>query len=59
LFDQAIALPPAGRAAFLEAACANAPVLRAEVESLLACDAHFSEGDEAEGSPLLKSPWSG
>src|SRR5262249_53375807 len=55
-FDQAIALPPAGRAAFLEAACANDPALRAEVESLLACDAPFSEGDEAEGLPLLKSP---
>ena len=34
LFDQAIALPPARRAAFLEAACANEPTLRAEVEIL-------------------------
>ena len=39
LFDRAVGLPPAERAAFLEVACAGDPGLRAEVESLLACDA--------------------
>jgi WD40 repeat protein/predicted Ser/Thr protein kinase len=53
LFDQAVALPPAQRAAFLEIACADDRALRAEVESLLACDADLGEGSD-EG--LLKSP---
>src|SRR5207244_3904377 len=42
LFDQAVVLPPEQRAAFLEAACAGDRGLRAEVESLLACDAEFT-----------------
>jgi hypothetical protein len=45
LFHQALALPPAERAAFLEAACAGRPGLREAVEALLA--AH-----EAPGHPL-------
>jgi WD40 repeat protein/tRNA A-37 threonylcarbamoyl transferase component Bud32 len=36
LLADALALPPADRAAFLERACAGNPALRAEVESLLA-----------------------
>jgi WD40 repeat protein/predicted Ser/Thr protein kinase len=58
LFDQAVALPVAQRAAFLEAACASDSALRAEVESLLACDTGFSEAS-VEGllkSPLLRTP---
>src|SRR5262249_52325726 len=54
LFDQAVALPPERRAAFLEAACADDPTLRAEVEGLLACDADFAETGGDGG--LLKSP---
>jgi WD40 repeat protein/predicted Ser/Thr protein kinase len=54
LFDQVVALPPAERAAFLAAACADDPALRAEVEGLLACDAGFPEGGGDEG--VLKSP---
>jgi WD40 repeat protein/predicted Ser/Thr protein kinase len=58
LFDQAVALPPEQRAAFLEAACAGDAALRAEVESLLACDTDFGQG-AAEGllkSPLVRTP---
>ncbi len=53
LFNQAIALTPAQRAAFLQAACAGDDALRTEVECLLACDADFPD-DAGEG--LLKSP---
>ena len=54
LFDQAVALPPERRAAFLEAACADDPTLRAEVEGLLACDADFAQtGGDGD---ILKSP---
>ena len=35
LFHQAVELPPADRAAFLDAACHGNPGLRAEVESFL------------------------
>jgi predicted Ser/Thr protein kinase len=59
LFDQAVALPPEQHTAFLEAACANDPALRAVVESLLACDARFPEGAGYEGvlkSPLVRAP---
>ncbi len=38
LFLEASALPPAGRAAFLDRACAGQAELRAEVESLLGAD---------------------
>src|SRR3974390_1037480 len=51
VFDQAVALPPADRAAFLEAACAGDPDLRAEVEGLLACDADFPAGAGHGGLP--------
>src|SRR5262249_25973156 len=54
LFDQAVVLPAERRGAFLDAACAGDAVIRAEVESLLACDGGFTEGDDGEG--LLKSP---
>jgi WD40 repeat protein len=54
LFDQAVALPPERRPAFLETVCAGDPALRAEVESLLACDADFPTCAGGEG--LLKSP---
>jgi WD40 repeat protein/predicted Ser/Thr protein kinase len=54
LFDQAVALPPERRAAFLHAACAGDAALRAEVENLLACDGGFTEGGDGDG--LLKSP---
>jgi WD40 repeat protein/predicted Ser/Thr protein kinase len=59
LFDQAVALPQEQRAAFLEAACAGDASLRAEVESLLACDADFPQGAADEGmlqSPLIRTP---
>jgi eukaryotic-like serine/threonine-protein kinase len=59
LFDRAVALPPARRAAFLAATCADEPTLRAEVESLLACDAEFDESGCDEGllnSPLVRAP---
>ena len=59
LFDRAVALPPARRAAFLAAACADEPAVRAEVESLLACDEGFPESGGDEGllkSPLMRAP---
>jgi WD40 repeat protein/predicted Ser/Thr protein kinase len=54
LFDQTVVLPAAQRAAFLETACAGDAALRAEVESLLACDADFPEG--AGDTDVLQSP---
>jgi WD40 repeat protein/predicted Ser/Thr protein kinase len=54
LFDQTVGLPPSRQAAFLAAACADAPDLRAEVESLVACDADFVDGADDMG--VLKSP---
>jgi hypothetical protein len=53
LFDQAVALPPPQRAAFLDATCAGEPALRADLESLLAHDAGFAAGTD---DGLLKSP---
>src|SRR5262245_1894952 len=53
LFDQAADLPPAEQQALLEAACADDPGLRAEVERLLADDARLGA---AEGSAFLKTP---
>jgi hypothetical protein len=50
LFDQAQQRPPAERAAFLDAACAGDPALRAEVESLLAHD------QQARGEGLFQGP---
>src|SRR5262245_65437532 len=55
LFDQAVVLPPEQRAAFLGAACAGDQALRAEVESLLACDLDAAAGG-AGGQGLLESP---
>jgi WD40 repeat protein/predicted Ser/Thr protein kinase len=54
LFDEAADLPPAERSAFLDSACAGDAALRAEIESLLACDADCPEDAGIEG--LLKSP---
>jgi WD40 repeat protein/predicted Ser/Thr protein kinase/predicted Zn-dependent protease len=57
LFDQAIELPAEERAAFLKAACAGYDALRAEVESLLACDASLTDaGGGLLKSPLVRSP---
>jgi WD40 repeat protein/predicted Ser/Thr protein kinase len=59
LFDQAVARPAEQRAAFLETACAGDPALRAEVESLLACDLHFAAGADDDGmlkSPIVRAP---
>jgi WD40 repeat protein/predicted Ser/Thr protein kinase len=59
LFDQAVMLPAEQRAEFLETACAGDPALRAEVESLLACDLDFTEGAGDDGmlkSPLVRAP---
>jgi WD40 repeat protein len=53
LFDQAADLPPAEQKTLLEAACADDPGLRAEVERLLASDARLGM---AEGTAFLKSP---
>src|SRR5262249_56801539 len=41
LFDQAADLPPAEQQRLLDAACADDPALRAEVERLLAGDARL------------------
>ncbi len=38
MFEQALELPPADRATFLDTQCAGQPELRAEVEALLAAD---------------------
>jgi eukaryotic-like serine/threonine-protein kinase len=48
LFDEAVKLPPEGRAAFLDAACGDDPGLRAEVARLL------ESADQAEG--FLEKP---
>ena len=59
LFNQAVVLPAEQRATFLETACAGDPALRAEVESLLACDLDFAEGAGDDGmlkSPILRAP---
>jgi WD40 repeat protein len=54
LFDQAVVLPPEQRAAFLETACAGDPQLRAELESLLACDAEDVGNEGLLRSPLVR-----
>ncbi len=53
LFDQAVDLPPAEQQALLDAACADDPELRAEMEQMLAGDARLGA---AEGAAFLKSP---
>ena len=53
-FAEAADLPEEERAAFLDAACGGEPALRAEVESLLACDSLFEIG--ARDDSFLKSP---
>src|SRR5437868_362168 len=49
LFHQALAKSSAGRAAFLDAACAGQPELRAAVEALLA--AHAASGSLPDRPP--------
>ena len=46
LFEHAVALPPGERAAFLDAACADAPALRRHLESLLQGDDEAQAEDE-------------
>jgi hypothetical protein len=60
LFDRAVVLPAEQRAAFLETACAGDSALRAEVESLLACDLDFTEvaGDLLDAARSLNQ-WQG
>jgi WD40 repeat protein/serine/threonine protein kinase len=53
LFDQAVDLPSAEQQALLNAACADDPGLRAQVERLLANDARM---ETPERSSFLKSP---
>ncbi|MAW61913.1 MAG: hypothetical protein CMJ94_13935 [Planctomycetes bacterium] len=43
IFEEAVELPAAERAAFLDRACADDPELRARVEELLAADAELDE----------------
>lgn len=55
LFDAALRIPIAERPAFLDAACAGQPALRAELEALLA--AHDADPDEARlASPAHALP---
>src|SRR5262245_57486018 len=49
LFAEALERPPSERAAFLDAACAGDPTLRAEVDALLA--AHGRASDFLEAGP--------
>ena len=49
LFHEALAQPPAERPAFLDAACAGQPQLRAAVEALLA--AHETSGSLPDRPP--------
>jgi WD40 repeat protein/predicted Ser/Thr protein kinase len=55
LFHQAADLPPEERQALLDAACADDPVLRAEVERLLADDARLGAVDAFLESPLIRA----
>ena len=50
LFNEALAKPAAERAAFLDAACAGQPQLRAAVEALLA--AHERSGNVLDEPPV-------
>jgi serine/threonine protein kinase/tetratricopeptide (TPR) repeat protein len=54
LFHEALAKPAGERAAFLDAACADEPHLRAAVEALLA--AHEASGDLLNRTPAVVRP---
>ena len=56
LFYQAVELPAQERAAFLDIACRGDLALRAEVESLLACDERTLASDALLKSPLVRMP---
>jgi hypothetical protein len=56
LFHQAVELPLRERAAFLDSACRGNPDLRAEVESLLACDDRTLCAADLLNSPPLHRP---
>jgi serine/threonine-protein kinase len=56
VFQSAIDLPPEARPAFLDAACANDPELRSEIESLISsheASGGFIEGSAADVAALL------
>ncbi len=59
LFAQAVDLPQEDRSAFLDAACAGDPELRAEVDDLLNYDRDTEGGEHEESflkSPILRTP---
>jgi predicted Ser/Thr protein kinase len=59
LFEEAADLHGEARVAFLDTVCQSEPELRAEVESLLAHDSSFGDGECNEGflrSPLVRAP---
>ena len=55
LFERAVGLPPADRAAFLDRECPD-PALRARVEALLAADAQPDSPLDRPADPTLTSP---
>src|SRR5262245_26693610 len=55
LFDQAIDLDPARRAAFLDEQCQGDADLRAAVEELLHLDSRAQADESLLGSPLAKT----
>lgn len=57
LFHEALAMPPADRAAFLDALCAGQPNLRAAVEALLA--AHGASGHPIDRPPVAHADVTG
>jgi hypothetical protein len=54
LFHDALAKPPAERAAFLDQACADQPALRAAIEALLA--AHEASGNVLDQPAAAQAP---
>ncbi|HEX2973458.1 MAG TPA: protein kinase, partial [Tepidisphaeraceae bacterium] len=54
LFQKALAMPPAGRSAFLDQACAQDPQLRAQVESLLAASYPASIPSDPTATTLVE-----